>query len=156
MPVEEINVNENIFDPWDILEDDSLNFPPNEASYPSKCGFSIDLPLGGGAGVFCTTSHYFDPQAQYGYPPSMVLEMVTSCTCDFMADIWAKDINYDLYYNASGASYQNSVFLVKRTFFDVHLTLRTLNSGGYRSVARVWDDEDYGTFYNLTVPGAIN
>ncbi|MGN0480188.1 MAG: hypothetical protein ACI4EV_01305, partial [Lachnospiraceae bacterium] len=131
-----------INEPGDFGEDDTIILPPISASYPSYCTFLIDLPTGSGEGLFCTTTHYYDPDECWGYPPSIHLEMATNCTCDFTGSVWAKESFTGNYYNASGSTYQTSTFVIKRTFPDyLTMILTGVNDAGHPSYARVWDDE---------------
>ncbi len=118
--------------------------PPTQEEYVAY-HFKFWLPTCYGDGVYKLSKHYFDVDAQYGYPPTMLFSMSTSGICDFTASVWARDFTGN-YYNLSGSSYQSHGLTLKRTFNVMNTVLFAVNDAEYPSTARVWDDIDYGVF----------
>lgn len=134
----------------DFLEDPITILPPTTASYPTFYTADIDLPTTGGFASFYTNKHYYDPNLCWGYPVSMCLGMHTNGICDFTACIWAREYTTNNCYDLSGSSYQTTDLILRRTFPDYpNITLHGVSvANGNVSYASVWDDEDYGEYYN--------
>lgn len=124
--------------------------PPTQKEYVAY-HFKFWLPTCYGDGVYKLSKHYFDVEAQYGYPPTMLFSMSTSGICDFTAHVWARDFIGN-YYDMSGSSYQSHGLTLKRTFNTMGTTLFAVNDAEHRSTAKVWDDIDYCVFdENITI-----
>lgn len=134
-------------------QDNEVILPPSKQEYKAYL-FDISLPTCVGSGEYKLSKHYFDPELQYGYPPSMKFSMSTSGTCDFGAHVWARDLAGE-FYDISGGSYQSNGMVTERKFMDLNITLIAVNTEEHPSTAWVCDDEDYGEVYNLHVVQVI-